>query len=60
VPSPELHPDLDMHGHNGPVGVSVRQPILRASTQFVEAAGAEGLEHGEYNSLALLDALVMV
>jgi choline dehydrogenase len=33
VPSPELHPDLDMHGHNGPVGVSVRQPILRASTQ---------------------------
>jgi len=24
-----------MHGHNGPVGVSVRQPILRASTQFV-------------------------
>src|SRR5215203_2162875 len=28
VPSPELHPDLDMHGQNGPMGVSVRQPIL--------------------------------
>ena len=49
VHSPELHPDLDMHGHNGPVGVSVRQPILRASTQFVEAAGAAGLKQGDYN-----------
>jgi choline dehydrogenase len=49
VHSPELHPDLDMHGHNGPVGVSVRQPILRASTQFVEAAGAVGLKQGDYN-----------
>ncbi|HEV7146997.1 MAG TPA: GMC family oxidoreductase N-terminal domain-containing protein [Pedococcus sp.] len=49
VPSPELHPDLDMHGHNGPVGVSVRQPILRASTQFVEAAAAAGLKQGDYN-----------
>ena len=49
VHSPELHPDLDMHGHNGPVGVSVRQPILRASNQFVEAAGAAGLKQGDYN-----------
>src|SRR5215210_1687825 len=30
VNSPELHADPDVHGHNGPVGVSVRQPILRA------------------------------
>ena len=55
VHSPELHPDLDMHGHNGPVGVSVRQPILRASTQFVEAAGAAGLKQGDYNGRDRLD-----
>ena len=55
VHSPELHPDLDMHGHNGPVGVSVRQPILRASTQFVEAASAAGLKQGDYNGRDRLD-----
>ena len=49
VHSPELHSDLDVHGHDGPVGVSVRQPILRASNQFVEAAGATGLKQGDYN-----------
>lgn len=49
VDSPELNADLDMHGHDGPVGVSVRQPILDASTQFVEAAGAVGLHPGDYN-----------
>ncbi|MDQ6714566.1 MAG: GMC family oxidoreductase N-terminal domain-containing protein, partial [Actinomycetota bacterium] len=49
VHSPELHPDLDRHGHDGPVGVSVRQPILPASNQFVEAAGAAGLKQGDYN-----------
>ncbi|CAN7585303.1 GMC family oxidoreductase N-terminal domain-containing protein [Terrabacter sp. LjRoot27] len=49
VDSPELHPDREMHGHHGPVGVSVRQPILRASNQFVEAAGAAGLKQGDYN-----------
>lgn len=49
VDSPELNADHDVHGHNGPVGVSVRQPILGASTQFVEAAGAVGLQPGDYN-----------
>jgi choline dehydrogenase len=49
VHDPELHPDLDAHGSDGPLGVSVRQPILRASTQFVEAAGAVGLKQGDYN-----------
>lgn len=49
VPSPELHPDDEMHGHDGPVGVSVRQPILKAANQFVEAAGAAGLKQGDYN-----------
>ena len=49
VPSPELHPDLEAHGSDGPVGVSARQPVLDASTQFVEAAGATGLKQGDYN-----------
>jgi len=39
VHSTELHPDLDAHSGDGPVGVSVREPVLPASTQFVEAAG---------------------
>jgi choline dehydrogenase len=55
VASPELTPDLDVHGHDGPVGVSVRQPILPASTQFVEAAGAAGLKQGDYNGRDRLD-----
>jgi len=55
VDSPELQPDRDMHGHNGPVGVSVRQPVLRASNQFVEAAGAAGLKQGDYNGRDRLD-----
>ncbi len=49
VDSPELNADLEVHGHDGPVGVSLRQPILNASTQFVKAAGAVGLQPGDYN-----------
>ena len=49
VDSPELNADHDVHGHDGPVGVSLRQPILNASTQFVKAAGAVGLQPGDYN-----------
>jgi choline dehydrogenase len=55
VHNPELQPDLDRHGVNGPVGVSVRQPILPASNQFVEAAGAAGLKQGDYNGRDRLD-----
>lgn len=55
VHSPELDSDLEMHGDDGPVGVSVRQPILPASTQFVEAAGAAGIKQGDYNGRARLD-----
>jgi len=49
VDSPEIVTDPDVHGHDGPVGVSVRQPTLRASKEFVEAAGAVGLQPGDYN-----------
>lgn len=49
VEHPELHPDLEAHGSDGPVGVAVREPILPAAAQFVEAAGATGLKQGDYN-----------
>ncbi len=49
VHSTDLHPDLEAHGSDGPVGVSVREPVLPASTQFVDAAGATGLKQGDYN-----------
>ncbi len=49
VHNTELHPDLDAHGSDGPMGVSVREPILPASSQFVDAAGAAGLKQGDYN-----------
>ncbi|QIM22270.1 hypothetical protein G7075_15860 [Phycicoccus sp. HDW14] len=49
VHSTELHPDLEAHGTDGPVGISVREPVLPAATQFVEAAGATGLKQGDYN-----------
>jgi len=49
VDSPELNADPDAHGADGPLGVSVRQPILRASNQFVEAAVAAGMKAGDYN-----------
>ena len=56
VHSTELHPDLEAHGTDGPVGVSVREPVLPASTQFVEAAGATGLKQGDYNGRDRLEA----
>jgi choline dehydrogenase len=49
VHNPELHPDVEAHGTEGPLTVSVREPILPASTQFVDAAGATGLKQGDYN-----------
>ena len=49
VHNSELHPDLEAHGSDGPVGVSVREPILPASSQFVDAAGTAGLKQGDYN-----------
>ncbi len=44
-----LVPDPMVHGTEGPLGVSVRQPVLGASMQFIEAAQAVGFHHGDYN-----------
>src|SRR5207244_9089826 len=42
---------IDVAAHNtaGPLGVSVRDPILPAARQFVEAAVAAGIPKGDYN-----------
>lgn len=41
--------DGDAHSPDGPMSVSVRQPVLTGAQQFVEAAGAAGIPQGDYN-----------
>src|SRR5438067_443710 len=41
--------DAAAHNTTGPLGVSVRDPILPAARQFVEAAVAAGIPKGDYN-----------
>ena len=41
--------DGDAHSTEGPLGVSVRQPVLTGAQQFVAAAGAIGIPQGDYN-----------
>src|SRR5882672_1653542 len=41
--------DVAAHNTTGPLGVSVRDPILPAARQFVEAAVAAGIPKGDYN-----------
>jgi choline dehydrogenase len=47
--SPEIVIDSAAHNTSGPLGVSVRDPILPAARQFVEAAVAAGIPKGDYN-----------
>ncbi|HEV2337076.1 MAG TPA: GMC family oxidoreductase N-terminal domain-containing protein [Stellaceae bacterium] len=42
--------DAAAHNTTGPLGVSVRDPILPAARQFVEAAVAAGIPQGDYNA----------
>ncbi len=49
VPNNEISIDQDVHGTGGPVGVSVRSPMIPATRQFVEAAEAAGIPRGDYN-----------
>src|SRR5207253_9655879 len=37
------------HNTAGPLGVSVRAPVLQAAREFVEAAVAVGIPRGDYN-----------
>jgi choline dehydrogenase len=49
APSPDIVIDEAAHNTEGPLGVSVREPILPAARQFVEAAVAAGIAKGDYN-----------
>ena len=51
TPSDAIIIDPEAHSTEGPLGVSVRQPVLRSAAQFVEAATAAGLPKGDYNGL---------
>src|SRR6266705_4897455 len=49
APSEDIVIDAAAHNSAGPLGVSVRDPILPAGRQFVEAAVAAGIPIGDYN-----------
>jgi choline dehydrogenase-like flavoprotein len=41
--------DVDAHGTEGPLGVSVRMPIVPGARAFVDAAIESGIPEGDYN-----------
>lgn len=49
TPSNEITIDGDAHGTGGPLGVSVRTPVIPGARSFVEAAEAAGIPRGDYN-----------
>ncbi len=49
APSGDIIVDFDAHNTEGPMGVSVRGPVLPGSRQFVDAAVASGIPMGDYN-----------
>jgi choline dehydrogenase len=49
TPSDEITIDADAHNTTGPLGVSVRSPVIPGVREFVEAAVAAGIPKGDYN-----------
>jgi choline dehydrogenase-like flavoprotein len=49
VPTDEIPIDATTHGTDGPLGVSVRNPVLPGARAFVAAAEAAGIPAGDYN-----------
>jgi choline dehydrogenase len=49
TPSDDIVIDGPAHNTAGPLGVSVRDPVLPAAREFVEAAVAAGIPRGDYN-----------
>ncbi len=49
APSEAIPIDPEAHGTSGPLGVSVRSPVLPGAREFVEAAEAAGIPQGDYN-----------
>jgi choline dehydrogenase len=49
VPSEAIPLDLNAHSTDGPLGVSVRSPVVPGAQAFVDAAVAAGIPLGDYN-----------
>ncbi len=49
APSGDIVVDADAHNTQGPLGVSVRAPVLAGAQDFVDAAVAAGIPQGDYN-----------
>lgn len=49
VPSADIVVDAEAHHREGPLGVSVRRPVIAGARAFVEAAAAAGIPKGDYN-----------
>jgi choline dehydrogenase len=49
VSSSAIPIDADAHGTEGPLGVSVRMPVLSGARAFVDAAVEIGIPEGDYN-----------
>ncbi len=49
APSGDIVIDPEAHNTSGPLGVSVRSPVIRGSQEFVDAAAAAGIPVGDYN-----------
>jgi choline dehydrogenase len=49
VPSDAIVVDETAHNTDGPLGVSVRRPVMKGARQFVDAAGGAGIPEGDYN-----------
>ena len=49
APSNEISIDSAAHGTGGPLGVSVRSPVIPAARDFVKASEATGIPGGDYN-----------
>ena len=49
APSGDIVIDTDAHDTEGPLGVSVRAPVLPGAEAFVAAAEAAGMRRGDYN-----------
>ncbi len=49
APSGDIVVDAEAHNTDGPLGVSVRSPVINGSREFVAAAEAAGIPVGDYN-----------
>jgi choline dehydrogenase len=49
APSDEIAIDAQAHGTDGPLGVSMRSPVVAGAREFVAAAEAAGIPRGDYN-----------